>query len=119
MLPEHTIARAVSLLIPQHLPLVIVFQDPPLEAAAHLLPEDKPELARTLVARVGDDEMRLAPRRDPRGQRACTCDLRIIRMGEDPAYHVELLQIEQELSPASDAAWQQLELAEQRLRGGD
>ena len=46
-------------------------------------------------------------------------DAAFARMGEDPAYHAELLQIEQELSSASDATWRQLDLAEQRLRGGD
>jgi uncharacterized protein (DUF58 family) len=48
---EGTVVRAVDMLIPQHLPVVIAFSDPGLNAAAHFLPEDKPELCRTLVAR--------------------------------------------------------------------
>lgn len=47
---EGTIVRAVDMLVPQHLPVVIVFSDPGLNAAAHFLPADKPELCRTLVA---------------------------------------------------------------------
>jgi uncharacterized protein (DUF58 family) len=48
---ERTLARAVGLLVPQHLPFVVVLSDPDLEAAAvDLLPADKPELCRTLVA---------------------------------------------------------------------
>jgi hypothetical protein len=39
------------MLVPQHLPVVIVFSDPAMAAAAGFLPEDKPELCRTLVAR--------------------------------------------------------------------
>nr|MDP9122705.1 DUF58 domain-containing protein [Acidobacteriota bacterium] len=45
------LARAVGLLVPQHLPLVVVFSDPSLTAAARLTPDDKLELCRTLVAR--------------------------------------------------------------------
>jgi hypothetical protein len=37
-------------------------------------------------------------------------------MAEDAAYQAELLQIEQDLSPASNAAWRQLDLAAQRQR---
>jgi uncharacterized protein (DUF58 family) len=48
---EGEIVRAVDMLVPQHLPVVIVFSDPALAAAAGFLPEDKPELCRTLVAR--------------------------------------------------------------------
>ena len=46
-----TLVRAVDTLIPQHLPVVIVFADPGLAAAADFQPSDKPELCRTLVAR--------------------------------------------------------------------
>ena len=42
--------RAVRAVSPPHLVLVAVLQDPDLEAAARLLPADKPELCRTLVA---------------------------------------------------------------------
>jgi uncharacterized protein (DUF58 family) len=48
---EGEIVRAVEMLVPQHLPVVIVFSDPAMAAAAGFLPEDKPELCRTLVAR--------------------------------------------------------------------
>lgn len=48
---EGTVVRAVDMLVPQHLPVVIAFSDPGLTAAAHFLPADKPELCRTLVAR--------------------------------------------------------------------
>ena len=55
VLPErderHDLLRAVSMLAPQHLPLVIVLGDRNLEAAARFLPADRNELARTLVAR--------------------------------------------------------------------
>ncbi len=43
--------RALRMLAPQHLPLVVVFRDPDLRAAAGLLPADKRELSRTLAAR--------------------------------------------------------------------
>jgi len=43
--------RAVKALSPPHLVLVAVLQDPDLRAAARLLPADKPELCRGLVAR--------------------------------------------------------------------
>jgi uncharacterized protein (DUF58 family) len=42
--------RAVKAVSPPHLVLVAVLQDPDLQAAARLLPADKGELARTLVA---------------------------------------------------------------------
>ncbi len=42
---------AAELLTPQHLPLVVLFADPELEAVARLRPADKEELSRTLVAR--------------------------------------------------------------------
>ena len=48
---EGEIVRAVEMLVPQHLPVVIVFADPAMAAAAAFQPEDKPELCRTLVAR--------------------------------------------------------------------
>ncbi len=55
VLPEreerYDLLRAVSMLAPQHLPLVVVLSDRNLEAAARMLPSDRPELARTLVAR--------------------------------------------------------------------
>jgi metal-responsive CopG/Arc/MetJ family transcriptional regulator len=44
-------------------------------------------------------------------------DAAFARMAQDPEYQAELLQIEQELSSASDAVWRQLDLAEQRPRG--
>ena len=43
--------RAVSMLAPQHLPLVIVLSDPNLQAASKFLPDDHAELCRTLVAK--------------------------------------------------------------------
>lgn len=43
--------KAVKLLIPQHLPLVMVLSDPALEEASRFLPANKEELCRTLVAR--------------------------------------------------------------------
>jgi uncharacterized protein (DUF58 family) len=48
---ESEIVRTVEMLVPQHLPVVIVFSDPAMAASATFLPEDKPELCRTLVAR--------------------------------------------------------------------
>ena len=45
------LVKAIRMLIPQHLPLVLVLSDPALEAARKLLPADKEELCRTLVAR--------------------------------------------------------------------
>jgi uncharacterized protein (DUF58 family) len=48
---ERALARAVGMLVPQHVPFVVVLSDPDLQAAAvDLLPADKPELCRTLVA---------------------------------------------------------------------
>jgi metal-responsive CopG/Arc/MetJ family transcriptional regulator len=44
-------------------------------------------------------------------------DAAFARMAEDAAYQAELLQMEQELFSTSDAAWRQLDLAEQRRRG--
>jgi uncharacterized protein (DUF58 family) len=43
--------RAVEMLAPQHLPLIVVLNDPNLKAAARFLPAGREELARTLVAR--------------------------------------------------------------------
>jgi uncharacterized protein (DUF58 family) len=55
VLPEreerHDLLRAVSMLAPQHLPLLLVLGDRNLEAAARFLPSSRRELARTLVAR--------------------------------------------------------------------
>jgi uncharacterized protein (DUF58 family) len=53
-LPEleaDALLRALRLLLPQHLPLVIVLRDPDLGAAAQMLPSDAAELSRTLAAR--------------------------------------------------------------------
>ncbi len=47
---QGALLRALRLISPQHLPLVVVFQDPDLEAAAELRPADKEELCRTLAA---------------------------------------------------------------------
>jgi metal-responsive CopG/Arc/MetJ family transcriptional regulator len=46
-------------------------------------------------------------------------DAAFARLAEDPEYQAELLQIEQELSSPSDAAWRLLDRAEQRHRGRD
>lgn len=43
--------RAVEMLAPQHLPLLVVLNDPNLIAAARFLPSNREELSRTLVAR--------------------------------------------------------------------
>jgi uncharacterized protein (DUF58 family) len=55
VLPEREerfgLLRAVEMLAPQHLPLIIVLSDPNLKAAARFLPSGRDELARTLVAR--------------------------------------------------------------------
>jgi uncharacterized protein (DUF58 family) len=55
VLPEreerHDLLRAVEMLAPQHLPLIISLGDPNLKAAAQFLPADRAELSRTLVAR--------------------------------------------------------------------
>lgn len=54
-LPEgdhrHDLRKAVRLLAPQHLPLVMVVSDPDLRAATRLAPANHDELCRTLVAR--------------------------------------------------------------------
>ncbi|HUP59487.1 MAG TPA: DUF58 domain-containing protein [Thermoanaerobaculia bacterium] len=55
VLPEREerfdLLRAVDLLAPQHLPLFVVLTDRDLRAQAELLPSNREELARTLVAR--------------------------------------------------------------------
>jgi uncharacterized protein (DUF58 family) len=48
---QAALLRALRMLAPQHLPLIVVFQDPDLRAAAGLLPADERELSRTLAAR--------------------------------------------------------------------
>ena len=55
VLPEreerHELLRAMQMLAPQHLPLLVVMNDRTLEAAARTLPASRSELSRTLVAR--------------------------------------------------------------------
>jgi uncharacterized protein (DUF58 family) len=55
VLPEreerHDLLRAVDMLAPQHLPLFVALTDRDLRAQAELLPADREELSRTLVAR--------------------------------------------------------------------
>ncbi|HEX2059708.1 MAG TPA: DUF58 domain-containing protein [Thermoanaerobaculia bacterium] len=55
VLPEreerHDLLRAVGMLAPQHLPLFVVLTDRDLRAQASMLPADREELSRTLVAR--------------------------------------------------------------------
>jgi uncharacterized protein (DUF58 family) len=55
VLPEreerHDLIRAVEMLAPQHLPLIVVLSDPNLKAAAQFQPSDRNELSQTLVAR--------------------------------------------------------------------
>ncbi len=48
---QQALVRAVGMMAPQHLPLVVVLSDPALRAAAHARPADPLELCRTLVAR--------------------------------------------------------------------
>jgi uncharacterized protein (DUF58 family) len=48
---ERSLVQAAGLLLPQHLPLFVVFSDPVLEATAKTRPADHGELLRTLVAR--------------------------------------------------------------------
>lgn len=54
-LPEgegrNSLVKAVSMLTPQHLPVVVILSDPALEAIARLHPADQGELCRTLVAK--------------------------------------------------------------------
>jgi len=55
VLPEREdrfdLLRAVSMLAPQHLPLIVTLTDRNLRAAAQLLPSNRAELSRALVAR--------------------------------------------------------------------
>ena len=55
VLPEreerYDVLRAVDMLAPQHLPLFVTLADRDLEAQASILPADRDELSRTLVAR--------------------------------------------------------------------
>ena len=55
VLPEreerHDLLRAVTMLAPQHLPLFVALTDRDLQAQASLLPANRDELSRTLVAR--------------------------------------------------------------------
>jgi uncharacterized protein (DUF58 family) len=55
VLPEredrYDLLRAVKMLAPQHLPLIVTLTDRNLRAAAQLLPSNRAELSRTLVAR--------------------------------------------------------------------
>ena len=55
VLPEredrYDLLRAVSMLAPHHLPLIVTLTDRNLRAAAQLLPSNRAELSRTLVAR--------------------------------------------------------------------
>ncbi len=55
VLPEreerHDLLRAVDMLAPQHLPLFVTLTDRDLRAQAELLPADRAELSRTIVAR--------------------------------------------------------------------
>jgi uncharacterized protein (DUF58 family) len=43
--------RAVAMLVPRHLPVIVAFADPDLRAAARMLPATREELCRSLVAR--------------------------------------------------------------------
>jgi uncharacterized protein (DUF58 family) len=55
VLPEreerHDLLRAMEMLAPHHLPLLVTLSDRNLAAAAHMLPSGRDELARSLVAR--------------------------------------------------------------------
>ena len=64
VLPEreerHDLLRAVTMLAPQHLPLFVALTDRDLRAQASLLPANRDELSRTLVARdlaLGREEL--------------------------------------------------------------
>jgi uncharacterized protein (DUF58 family) len=48
---EQSLVRAVGMMVPTHLPLVVVLSDPALRAAAESEPADHGELCRSLVAR--------------------------------------------------------------------
>ena len=55
VLPEREerfeLIRAVEMLAPQHLPLIVTLSDPNMKAAAQFLPSNRAELSQTLVAR--------------------------------------------------------------------
>jgi uncharacterized protein (DUF58 family) len=48
---QQALVRATGMLLPTHLPLIVVLSDPALRAAAEALPATREELSRTLVAR--------------------------------------------------------------------
>ncbi|HEV3029927.1 MAG TPA: DUF58 domain-containing protein, partial [Planctomycetota bacterium] len=48
---QQALVRATGMLLPTHLPLIVVLSDPALRAAAEALPASREELSRTLVAR--------------------------------------------------------------------
>jgi uncharacterized protein (DUF58 family) len=48
---QQALVRAAGMLLPTHLPLIVVLSDPALRAAAEALPADRAELCRSLVAR--------------------------------------------------------------------
>jgi uncharacterized protein (DUF58 family) len=48
---QQALVRATGMLLPTHLPLIVVLSDPALRAAAESLPANRDELSRTLVAR--------------------------------------------------------------------
>jgi uncharacterized protein (DUF58 family) len=57
---QQALVRAVGMMVPTHLPLVVVLSDPALRAAAEAQPADHGELCRTLVARdVWTDRRRM------------------------------------------------------------
>lgn len=57
---QQALVRAVGMLLPTHLPLVVVLSDPALRASAEAQPADHDELCRTLVARdVWTDRRRM------------------------------------------------------------
>lgn len=71
-LPEygehHALLRAIEMLAPQHLVLIVVMKDPDLAAAAQFEPANHKELARTLVARdLADARAMLAREMRSRG----------------------------------------------------
>jgi uncharacterized protein (DUF58 family) len=48
---QQSLVRAVGMMVPTHLPLVVVLSDPALRASAESQPSTHDELCRTLVAR--------------------------------------------------------------------
>lgn len=48
---QQALIRATGMLLPTHLPLIVVLSDPALRAAAEALPSTREEVSRTLVAR--------------------------------------------------------------------